>query len=229
MEPPAATNRPIRPLQYRKSLASQGKINKTTDMMRFLSLFGALLMSYLPSLMACEGCKEPSNVAGDSGVAGISASFSWSVVFMLGMLAFLLTGMVLMMIRSCKQLAEQQHQVSEASRFRLSPLRAGQAVQIRRLRLALAGTPLQCPLFNPSVHRLEACATLLPSNVIACMLSRHSSAYADLARAFGHTSATEPFTPSGLRLGRLTSRSSLGRLHRCQRDGVDDVIDQCAA
>jgi hypothetical protein len=83
-------------------------------MMRFLSLFGALLISDLPSLMACEGCKEPSSVAGQSGVGGISASFSWSVVFMLGMLAFLLTGMVLMMIRSCKQLAEQHHQVSEA-------------------------------------------------------------------------------------------------------------------
>ena len=86
-------------------------------MMRFLSLFGALLIGYLPSLMACEGCKEPSSVAGQSGVGGISASFSWSVVFMLGMLAFLLTGMVLMMIRACKQLAEQHHQVSEASRF----------------------------------------------------------------------------------------------------------------
>jgi hypothetical protein len=86
-------------------------------MLRFLSLLGALSMSYLPSLMACEGCKEPSSVAGESGVGGISASFSWSVVFMLGMLAFLLTGMVLMMIRCCKQLAEQQHRVSEASRF----------------------------------------------------------------------------------------------------------------
>src|ERR1700719_2152504 len=86
-------------------------------MRRVFFLFSALLISNLPSLMACEGCKEPSNVAGDSGVAGISASFSWSVVFMLGMLAFLLTGMVLMMMRSCKQLAEQQNQVSKASRF----------------------------------------------------------------------------------------------------------------
>ena len=86
-------------------------------MFRFLSLVGALLMSYAPSLMACEGCKEPSNVAGESGVGGISASFSWSVVFMLGMLAFLLTGMVLMMVRSCKQLAQQHHRVGEASRF----------------------------------------------------------------------------------------------------------------
>jgi hypothetical protein len=78
-------------------------------MLRFLSLMAALLMSYLPSLVACEGCKEPSNVAGDSGVAGISASFSWSVIFMIGMVAFLLTGMVLMMVRSCKQLAKQRH------------------------------------------------------------------------------------------------------------------------
>jgi hypothetical protein len=77
-------------------------------MLRFVSMLCAWLMSYAPSLMACELCKEPSNVAGDSGVAGIGASFSWSVVFMLGMLAFLIGGMVLMMIRSCKKLAEQQ-------------------------------------------------------------------------------------------------------------------------
>ena len=86
-------------------------------MLRFLSLLGASLVSYAPSLLACEGCKEPSNVAGDAGVAGISASFSWSVVFMLGMLAFLLSGMLFMIMRSCKQLAEQQNQVSKASRF----------------------------------------------------------------------------------------------------------------
>jgi hypothetical protein len=90
-------------------------------MLRFLSLLGASLMSYAPSLLACEGCKEPSNVAGDAGVAGISASFSWSVIFMLGMLTFLLTGMLFMIIRSCKQLAEQQNQVSQASRFVSSP------------------------------------------------------------------------------------------------------------
>jgi hypothetical protein len=78
-------------------------------MLRCFSLVGALLMSYLPSLMACEGCKEPSNVAGDSGVVGIGASFSWSVVFMIGMLGFLLSGMVLMMVRSCRQLAAQHN------------------------------------------------------------------------------------------------------------------------
>jgi hypothetical protein len=89
-------------------------------MLRFLSLLAALLMSNMPSLLACEGSKEPSNVAGDSGVAGISASFSWSVIFMIGMVAFLLTGMVLMMVRSCKQLAEQRH----PPRRRLPPISA---------------------------------------------------------------------------------------------------------
>jgi hypothetical protein len=77
-------------------------------MLRLLSMISALLLSYGPSLMACEGCKEPANVIGDSGVGGISAGFSWSVVFMLGMLTVLLCGMVRMMIRSSRQLAEQQ-------------------------------------------------------------------------------------------------------------------------
>ena len=74
-------------------------------MFRLVSLAGIVLLNDLPALFACEGCKEPSNVAGQSGVAGISASFSWSVLFMLGVTAFLLTGLVLMMVRSCKQLA----------------------------------------------------------------------------------------------------------------------------
>ena len=96
-------------------------------MLRYLSLLGVLLISYAPSVLACEGCKEPSNVAGDAGVGGISASFSWSVVFMLGMLAFLLTGMLFMIVRSCKQLAERQNQVNNASRFASSsPDRANQ-------------------------------------------------------------------------------------------------------
>jgi hypothetical protein len=95
-----------------KLLASRRKINKSQNMLRLISILAALSMTYLPSVMACEGCKEPSSVAGDSGVGGISASFSWSVVFMLGMLTFLLTGMVLMMIRSCKQLAEQQQRLA---------------------------------------------------------------------------------------------------------------------
>jgi hypothetical protein len=78
-------------------------------MFRLISLAGVVFLGHLPSLLACEGCKEPSNVAGQSGVAGIGASFSWSVLFMLGMLAFLLTGMVLMMVQSCKQLAAQHN------------------------------------------------------------------------------------------------------------------------
>jgi hypothetical protein len=78
-------------------------------MFRLISLAGVAFLNNLPSLLACEGCKEPSNVAGQSGVVGIGASFSWSVVFMLGMIAFLLTGMVLMMVRSCKQLAAQHN------------------------------------------------------------------------------------------------------------------------
>src|SRR5271166_512269 len=98
--------------KYLLSLASRRKITKTRSMLRLLSLISALLMSYVPSLVACEGCKEPSNVIGASGVGGIGASFSWSVLFMIGMLAFLMTGMVLMMIRSCRQLAAQRQRVA---------------------------------------------------------------------------------------------------------------------
>ena len=93
---------------------------KNIGMFRFASLLIALSMSYVPSLLACEGCKEPSNVAGDSGVAGISASFSWSVLFMICMLGILLSCLIVMMIRSCKQLAQQQ-QASQPSRFASSP------------------------------------------------------------------------------------------------------------
>ena len=98
--------------KYLLSLASRRKITKTRSMLRLLWLISVLLMSYLPSLVACEGCKEPSNVIGASGVGGIGASFSWSVLFMIGMLAFLMTGMVLMMIRSCRQLAAQRQRVA---------------------------------------------------------------------------------------------------------------------
>jgi hypothetical protein len=101
-------------------LASKGKIKKNNSMFRFVSLLAALSMSYMPSLMACEGCKEPSNVAGDSGVAGISASFSWSVLFMICMLGLLMSCLIVMMIRSCKQLAQQQ-QASQLPRFASSP------------------------------------------------------------------------------------------------------------
>ena len=81
-------------------------------MLRFLSVLTASVMGNLASLLACEGCKEPANVAGDSGVGGISAGFSWSVVFMLAMLAFLLTGLVIMMVRTCRQIAEQQRHLT---------------------------------------------------------------------------------------------------------------------
>ena len=103
-------------------------------MLRLIYVTGVLLMNYLPSVLACEGCKEPSNVAGDSGVGGISASFSWSVVFMLGMVAFLLTGMLFMIVRSCNELAAQQNPVAEAIQER-----AGRRVRfiIRRPLFAL--------------------------------------------------------------------------------------------
>ena len=84
------------------------KTIKSTHMLRLVSLTSVLLMNYLPSVLACEGCKEPSSVAGGSGVGGISASFSWSVVFMLGVVGSLLTGMLFMTIQSCKQLAAAQ-------------------------------------------------------------------------------------------------------------------------
>jgi hypothetical protein len=84
-------------------------------MLRLFSLLAALLMNYVPSLVACEGCKEPSSVSGASGVGGIGASFSWSVLFMIGMLAFLISGMVLMMIRSCRQLAAQRERIEVES------------------------------------------------------------------------------------------------------------------
>jgi hypothetical protein len=84
-------------------------------MLRLFSLLAALLMNYVPSLVACEGCKEPSSVSGASGVGGIGASFSWSVLFMIGILAFLISGMVLMMIRSCRQLAAQRERIEVES------------------------------------------------------------------------------------------------------------------
>jgi hypothetical protein len=97
--------------KYGNALASRHKITKTKGMLRLLALLSALLMSYVPALVACEGCKEPSDVTGASGAGGIGASFSWSVLFMIGMLAFLMSGMVLMMIRSCWQLAAQRQRI----------------------------------------------------------------------------------------------------------------------
>src|SRR5271155_213117 len=93
-------------------LAMRTKMFIVNPMLRFVSVASVLLMNYLPSVLACEGGKEPSSGAGDSGVTGISASFSWSVIFMIGMLAFLLTGMLFMIIRSCKQLAAQHSPVT---------------------------------------------------------------------------------------------------------------------
>jgi hypothetical protein len=125
-----------------KPLASRGKIKKNDVMVRLVSLLAALSMSYMPSLMACEGCKEPSNVAGDSGVAGISASFSWSVLFMICMLGMLLSCLIVMMIRSCKQLAQQQ-QASQPSSFSPSPsTRARQTASPSALSLNGFGSPV---------------------------------------------------------------------------------------
>jgi membrane-associated phospholipid phosphatase len=84
-------------------------------MSRLLVLLSTLMMSFVPSLLACEGCKEPSSVAGASGLSGISAGFSWSVLFMIGTVIFLVSGMVMMMIRACKQLAEQHSAASAQS------------------------------------------------------------------------------------------------------------------
>jgi hypothetical protein len=103
-----------RPSQKKSAnaLAPCRKITKTKSMLRLLWLLIAVLLSYVPSLVACEGCKEPSNVTGASGVGGIGASFSWSVLFMIGMLTFLMSGMVFMMIRSCRQLAAQHQRIA---------------------------------------------------------------------------------------------------------------------
>ena len=107
------------------------KTFKSTRMLRLVSLTSVLLINYLPSVFACEGCKEPSSVAGGSGVGGISASFSWSVIFMLGVVAFLLTGMLFMIIQSCKQLAAAQN---PAAGPMPEPVRPGMTFRARRLR-----------------------------------------------------------------------------------------------
>jgi len=81
-------------------------------MLRLLSLGTFLFLSYIPAVFACEGCKEPSSVTGASGVDGISAGFSWSVIFMLGAVGSVLGGLVWMVIRSCKQLSAEQEVAS---------------------------------------------------------------------------------------------------------------------
>ena len=73
-------------------------------MLRFVSLLSLLWMNVVPSLLACPGCKEPSNVAGASGISGISAGFSWSVLFMLFSVASVVGGMIFMIVRSCRKL-----------------------------------------------------------------------------------------------------------------------------
>ena len=81
-------------------------------MLRLLSLGGSLFLSYIPAVFACEGCKEPSSVTGASGVDGISAGFSWSVIFMLGAVGSVLGGLMWMVVRTCKQLSAEQEVAS---------------------------------------------------------------------------------------------------------------------
>jgi hypothetical protein len=76
------------------------------------SLIGAVLAN-APSAMACEGCKEPSSVAGNGGVDGISFGFSASVIFMLVMVFGILGGLFWMAARSCRQL-EAVHRAAAA-------------------------------------------------------------------------------------------------------------------
>jgi len=85
-------------------------------MLRLLSLVASLFLSYVPAVLACEGCKEPSNVSGASGVSGISAGFSWSVIFMLGAVASVLGGLVWMVVRSCKRLSAEHEAAATIGR-----------------------------------------------------------------------------------------------------------------
>jgi hypothetical protein len=119
-------------IQNFKPLAFVTYIPQSKNMFRLVSLAGLLLLNNLPSLLACEGCKEPSNVAGQSGVAGISASFSWSVLFMLTVVASLLTGLVFMMVRSCRQLAAQHESTG-------APLPVASRVPVPVRRLSVPG------------------------------------------------------------------------------------------
>ena len=82
-------------------------------MHRFFWVILACLSS-APSLLACEGCKEPSSVAGSGGVTGIGAGFSGSVLFMLAMIAGILGGMIWMIVQSCRQLQPSQAVVSRS-------------------------------------------------------------------------------------------------------------------
>jgi hypothetical protein len=75
------------------------------------TVLGAILAN-APAVMACEGCKEPSSVAGNGGVDGISFGYSASVIFMLFMVGSILSGFAWMMVRSCRQLDEAHRSAS---------------------------------------------------------------------------------------------------------------------
>ncbi len=68
-------------------------------------------LSSVSSVIACEGCKEPSSVNGASGIDGISTGFSVSVLFMLAMVASILGGLLWMIVRYCKAL-DSAHRVA---------------------------------------------------------------------------------------------------------------------
>jgi hypothetical protein len=97
-------------------------------MLRLASLLGLVWLNIAPSLMACPGCKEPSNVAGASGVSGISAGFSWSVLFMLASVGSIMCGMVFMIVRSCRQL-EGVQETSSCSQLSATAPAVGSDIQ----------------------------------------------------------------------------------------------------
>jgi hypothetical protein len=78
----------------------------------FLATLIGAIMANAPAAMACEGCKEPSSVAGNGGVDGISLGFSASVIFMLIMVGSILSGFAWMISRSCRQLDEAHRSAS---------------------------------------------------------------------------------------------------------------------
>jgi hypothetical protein len=80
------------------------------------SLIGAVLAN-APAVMACEGCKEPSSVAGNGGVDGISLGFSASVLFMLVMVGSILGGLTWMIARSCRELDAAHRSASAQSNW----------------------------------------------------------------------------------------------------------------
>ena len=73
-------------------------------MTRFFWTITAFLFSSLPAAFACPGCKEPSSVAGQAGVTGVSLGFSASVLFMLGVIATVAGSLIYMIVRTCRQL-----------------------------------------------------------------------------------------------------------------------------